>query len=86
MKTAKQIRADKVNEAIASLAVDLKPIVDSIESSIATTQNHYGNYLQLLTTFCKGSTDPMLQIVTSALLDCGANPDGMASAYKIYKG
>ena len=79
--------ATKINAAIASLAIDLKPIVDAIENDqIKTTQNNYGRYLQLLTTFCKGGSDPMLQIVTSALLDCGANPGGMASAYKIYKG
>ena len=81
------MKLSKVNQAIADLAIDLQPIVDSIESStIKTTQNNYGRYLQLLTTFCKGGDDPMLQIVTSALLDCNANPDGMAAAYRIYKG
>ena len=38
------------DKAISELAVDLASTVKSIETSIVTTQDHYGQYLAILYT------------------------------------
>ena len=84
--TIKGVQPGRINEYIAELTADLRPIVDTIEADpVPVTKWNYGRYLDLLTTLCKGDKTK-LTIVTSALLDAGANADGLAAAYKIYKG
>ncbi len=39
---------EQKHEMIASLAHDLEPIVETIEAKHATTKNHYGDYMSVL--------------------------------------
>ncbi len=79
-------KVSKLEQLINDLVPDLVPMVEIIESDrLFTTKDHYGDYLNLLIKLCSGPQDPMLQVVAGALLQAGANADGMASAYRIYK-
>ena len=85
MQTETQTKQKAATEAlIADLAGDLKPEVERIESSIQTTQNHYGRYMSLLTGF--GDTKQKLYLISLALIKAGANRQGIASALKIIEG
>jgi hypothetical protein len=53
MSTLTQL-TEKQETLVNGLADDFRPLVQKIESSIATTQNHYGRYGQLLAQFSKG--------------------------------
>jgi hypothetical protein len=65
---------------IDDMAETLKPIVQGIETSIKTSQNHYGRYLPILTQF---KDKQMRGIVVKALIQAGANQAGVNSALKI---
>ena len=57
------------------------PLVQKIESSIATTQNHYGRYGQILAQFSKG--DPVIaKVIMLALERAGANPQGLRDGFR----
>ncbi len=72
----------KLDALITGIANDLKPSVARIEKSLATTQNHYGDYLNLLGTLSNGDKTTG-KVIVAALLEAGANHGGVASAYKI---
>ena len=65
---------------IDDMAKTLKPVVHAIETSIKTSQNHYGRYLSILTQF---KDKQMRGIVVKALIQAGANQAGVNSALKI---
>lgn len=72
---------EKQETLINGLADDFRPLVQRIESSIATTQNHYGRYGQLLAQFSKG--DPVVaKVIMLALERAGANPHGLRDGFK----
>lgn len=72
----------KLQEMVNSLKTDLQPEVDRIEKMVATTQGHYGDYLALIGTLAKGNKR-MGQVVALALLECGANRQGVLSALQL---
>jgi hypothetical protein len=71
---------DKYEKIVAEIAEGLKGFVTDTETSIATTQNHYGEYMGLLMRF----TDDASQraILASALIIAGANEQGVRDALK----
>lgn len=75
MPTAKEL----TNTLLDDLASDLKPIVNAIEQQVATTRNHYGDYLTIIT----GGPEPKRGLMALALLRAGANRQGMVDALRI---
>lgn len=72
---------EKQETLINGLADDFRPLVKKIESSIATTQNHYGRYGQILAQFSKG--DPVVaKVISLALERAGANPQGLRDGFR----
>ena len=75
----------KVDELVSDFAEMLKPEVDRIEATPATTQDHYGDYGALLSTVSNG--DPRTaQLLALALIKCGANRNGVSWALKLFIG
>jgi hypothetical protein len=80
------IGSKQLDSMIADLAKDLRPIVQQIDSDpLKTTKHNYGRYMNLIASIAKGNKQSA-QIVVAALLDAGANRDGVAAAYKIIAG
>jgi hypothetical protein len=74
---------EKQEELVKGLAEDFRPLVKKIEASIATTQNHYGRYGQLLAQFSKG--DPVVaKVILLALERAGANTQGLSDGFRIF--
>lgn len=67
---------------IADLVVELKPEVAKIEASPATTKAHYGRYMTLLS----GLTGYKREVMALALIEAGANTEGIAWAFKLTGG
>ena len=74
---------EKFVALVADLAKDLREHVARIEAKPETTQNHYGDYLGLIGIF-DGPDGQSRQILAAALIEAGANPQGVKSALKIY--
>ena len=72
-----------LDDTIKDLAKDLAPIVDGIEKSPKMTQNHYGRYMDILTQF--GPDKNAIKLTALALLEAGANRDGLAAAMRIHQ-
>ncbi len=72
---------EKLKKLISELAVDFKPAVEKIEASIATTKNHYGRYMALISSLAK--TEQHAQIFAMAMIEAGANRQGVASALQV---
>jgi hypothetical protein len=64
-------------ELVTGLASDFKPEVEKIESSIATTKDHYADYMVIISI---GKTETAQKLIALALLQAGANQDGIFSA------
>ena len=73
---------DKIEAHIASLAEDLRPEVKRIEASPATTRGHYGDYMSMLSALAPDSPT-MRKLVACALLEAGANVDGVRDALRV---
>ena len=73
----------KLNQLVDQFASDADVIemVQSIESSAPTTQNHYGRYLVALQQICKDKIT--MYVMAHAMIKVGANRDGIASALRI---
>ena len=71
----------KLEELISELAGDLKEMVQQIEARPKTTQNHYGQYMGLLSGMAKNKGHA--QIIAAALIEAGANRQGVVSALKL---
>jgi hypothetical protein len=80
MSTLTQL-TEKQETLVNGLADDFRPLVQKIESSIATTQNHYGRYGQLLAQFSKGDRT-LAQVIMLALERAGANPQGLRDGFR----
>jgi hypothetical protein len=72
---------EKQETLVNGLADDFRPLVSKIESSIATTQNHYGRYGQLLAQFSKGDRT-VAQVIFLALERAGANSQGLRDGFR----
>ena len=73
---------DNFNKAVKLMASDKDVIalVDSIESSIKTTQGHYGRYMSVLS----GIADPSARsILAAAMILAGADKSGVNAALSI---
>lgn len=71
----------KIEAAIDDLAADFKKIVEGIERSTPTTQNHYGRYLELMIRMgCNDSVTRL--IIAKALIRAGANRQGVRDAIR----
>ena len=75
----------KLAALITSLADDLRPQVQKIESSFPTTKGHYGAYMHLISTLSNGNPGAA-GVVVHALIVAGANEFGVKSALKICVG
>lgn len=83
----KQVDADKakLDAMIDDLVPDLKPIVQRIERRTRTTQNAYGDYMNLIVQLGKDDAR-MRKLISLALLKAGANKAGVQSALKVIGG
>ena len=79
-----------IQVAIDSLVPEVKPVVENIEKSIKTTQNHYGRYMSALSQFAGNESDQqrtiMLFVISESMLKAGANQAGIDSAMSILTG
>lgn len=73
---------EKVQTLVDSLKPELTPVVKEIESGIKTTQNNYGRYMSLISMLSKGNNN-VARIIGFALVECGANRAGVASALHV---
>ena len=62
---------------------DIIKIVEHIESKLATTKNHYGDYMAFLTPYQK---EGMAKFVGLILIKAGANASGVSDALNILGG
>ncbi len=67
------------------LAEDFRPIVNSIEKSSPITQNHYGRYMELISSLGKGEKKQSM-LFAAAMIQAGGNRADIASAMKILFG
>ena len=84
--TAQQTQQEKVKGLVIEFSKD-QDIIDTvklIEGRIATTQDHYGDYMNFLTPYQSKAT--ALYIISEALILAGANRKGVAWAIKLLKG
>lgn len=70
----------RVDEIVQEIADGLKEAVAEIEASVATTRNHYGEYMGMLLRF----TDDRGQqaVLVKALILAGANEQGVTDAFR----
>lgn len=84
-----QVKVDsqqaKLDAMIDDLVPDLKPIVQRIERRTRTTQNAYGDYMNLIVQLGKDDAR-MRKLIALALLKAGANKAGVRSALKVIGG
>ena len=74
--------SEQLNTLINDLATDFAPMVKKIEAkTIKTTQNTYGDYMQLLD-MAKGDKVKG-NLFALAMIKAGANTQGVGSALKI---
>lgn len=66
---------------IAGLVSDFAPVVKEIESSMATTKNHYGRYMAILS--MANGNKQHAQIFAIALVRAGANGQGVQDALRV---
>jgi hypothetical protein len=72
---------EKLAALVADLAKELESAVKAIESDkLPTTRNHYGKYMHLFITVSHGDR-AIAAVVRLALLQAGANPQGVADAF-----
>ena len=72
---------ERTDEVITSVADDLREHVAKIEAGIATTQNHYGDYMNLIMSVATDDAN-VRKIIALALIRAGANREGVLSALK----
>jgi hypothetical protein len=73
---------DKLTQLVNGLADDVRPEVQRIEAKIAITQNHYGDYMNLLSTV-SGGNSKVGKLMGMALIQAGANSAGVNSALQV---
>jgi len=70
---------------ITELANDVRPEVEKIEKRIATTKDHYGDYMSLLSHF-QDKGKMMVVVMAMACKEAGANPNGVNWAVRLLVG
>lgn len=71
---------ERTNEHILAVVDALKARVAQIETSVATTRNHYGDYMGIIMQFADDTGQRTL--LAKALVLAGANEQGVADALK----
>ncbi len=71
---------ERSNEHVQAVVDALKSSVDKIELSIATTRNHYGDYMGLIMRF--GDSADQRNMMARCLILAGANKQGVEDALK----
>jgi len=71
---------ERTNEHVQSLVDALKDVVTGIEASVATTRNHYGDYMGLIMRF--GDDADQRSMMARVLILAGANEQGVADALR----
>jgi len=66
---------------LKDIAKDLEPLVREVEQSPMTTQNHYGDYMSILSQ--SGDADNK-RFIALALIDAGANKQGVRDALRAH--
>lgn len=70
----------QIEKALSAIAEELNPLVDAIEASTPTTQNHYGQYLNIFS----GMNRDIAKLTLWALTEkTKANKQGVRDAYRI---
>ena len=72
---------ERTPEHIQAVVDALKGAVAAIEASVATTQNHYGDYMGLISRFADDIGQA--RVLAQALILAGANRQGVASALRV---
>jgi hypothetical protein len=72
---------EKIKKLVSELAGDFKPSVLKIEARIATTRNHYGDYMALLSSIAK--TENHARLFALAMIEAGANRQGVNDAMRV---
>ena len=90
-ETQKAEYMQKIRAAISDLGTDpdLITLVKGIESGIKTTKYNYGRYMAAISQFCpQGSANrpTMIYITGRAMINAGADPDGVQWASKLLQG
>lgn len=80
----KPSREEQIEQLIQDLSEDFKPYVAKIEKSLATTQNHYGNYASIISGNSRNKAEAYL--IGKALKRAGANSRGVDSALQVLYG
>ena len=73
----------QLNALVEGVAETLRPHIAAIEASAAMTQNHYGEYMSLITRLSKGDKTTG-RFIALALIAAGGNKTGVNSALKIH--
>jgi len=86
VKPGGETREQKIQKVISDLSKDpdILEMVKTIESKMATTKGHYGDYMRVLDDYKKNRT--MLNVMAQALIGAGANPEGVQAALGIMSG
>lgn len=75
-----------IEKHIESLVDDYRPVIESINKGIKTTQHNYGRYMQTLSTMVPDGNAIMLYISASAMHRAGADDRGLVPALNILLG
>lgn len=71
-------RSEKINQEIADA---LKEWVAGVEAGVATTRNHYGDYMGMIMRFADDAGQR--GVMAHALIAAGANEQGVADALRV---
>lgn len=74
------IQTNKAKELLSQVKEMLGPIVERIEKSPATTKNHYGDYMVVLS---HAKSQEGMKKLAAMLILVGANEEGVANALKL---
>ncbi len=72
---------DRPSEHLQAVIDVLKEAVTEIEGGVATTRNHYGEYMNLMMRF--GDDKGQRKVMARALIMAGANEKGVTDALRL---
>lgn len=82
MSAHREEARERARANMQEVADSLKDLVEKIEGSVATTQNHYGDYMSLIHVVAKGDFTTA-SIIAQALILAGANEKGVNDALRV---
>lgn len=72
---------ERSEQIIQEVADSLRAWVAGVESGIATTRNHYGDYMGMMLKFADDAGQR--RVLAKALIAAGANEQGVADALRV---